>query len=137
MKRLSWSKFFNLTALLSLALVTMVASVNGATVTLSGPTADRSPQTANVGARVPATDANSGAIKAWEGFQTTNYLSTEPYTFTPPTAAIAVGPVNILTVVNRRVAMYDNPNAILTTGPTGASPTGSMVHAVPTPTSVV
>jgi hypothetical protein len=137
MKRLSWSKFFNLTALLSLALVTMVASVNGATVTLSGPTADRSPQTANVGARVPATDPNSGAIKAWEGFQTTNYLSTEPYTFTPPTAAIAVGPVNILTVVNRRVAMYDNPNALLTTGPVGASPTGTTIHSVPAPTAVV
>ena len=91
----------------------------------------RSPVTTEIGARVPATDANSGAIKAWEGFQTTNYLSTEPYTYTPPTAAIATGPVNILTVVNRRVAMFDNPNAILATGPAGASPTGSMIHSVP------
>ena len=33
--------------------------------------------------------------------------------------------------------MFDNPNAILATGPSGASPTGSMVHAVPAPTSVI
>jgi len=123
MKRLSWSKLFNLTALLSLGLATTVVSVNGASVTVSGPIADRSPVTTEIGARVPATDTNSGAIKAWEGFQTTNYLSTEPYTYTPPTAAIATGPVNILTVVNRRVAMFDNPNAILATGPVGGSPT--------------
>src|SRR5690349_12845555 len=100
MKRLSWSKLFNLTALLSFGLVTTVASVNGASVTVSGPIADRSPVTAEIGARVPATavDPVSGqtVVKAWEGFQTTNYLSTEPYTYTPPVAGIAVGPVNIL-----------------------------------------
>ena len=33
--------------------------------------------------------------------------------------------------------MFDNPNAILATGPSGSSPTGSMVHAVPTPTNVI
>lgn len=137
MKRLSWSKFFNLTALLSLGLVTTVTSANGASVTLSGPIAGRSPVTADVGARVPSTDPNSGALKAWEGFQTTNYLSTEPYTFSPPTAGIAAGPVNVLTVVNRRVAMFDNPNAILSNATPSTSPTNSFFHSVPGTTAFV
>src|ERR1700694_4758190 len=124
MKRLSWSKFFNVTALLSLSLATMVVSANGA-----APVVDVN----QAGARVPAVDGNTGAIKAWEGFQTTNYLSTEPYTYSPAAVGIAVGPTNILTVVNRRLAMYDNPNAILVNSTTG----GTYVHGVPAPTNFV
>jgi acyl-coenzyme A thioesterase PaaI-like protein len=33
--------------------------------------------------------------------------------FTPPSASTAAGPVNIITIVNRRIAIYDNPNAIV------------------------
>jgi len=61
---------------------------------------------------VPATQA-PGQFKAWEGFTTTNYLNTEQYVFTPPSASTAAGPVNIITIVNRRIAIYDNPNAIV------------------------
>jgi len=55
-------------------------------------------------------------LKAWEGFQTTNYLNTEQYLYTRSVASIATGPTNIITIVNRRIAMFDNPNAILTPG---------------------
>src|SRR5690348_16472106 len=104
MKRLSWSKFLNLTVLLSFGLVTTVASVNGASVTLSGPIADRSPQTVqDIQPRVPATGVG-GTFKAWEGFQTTNFLRTEQYLFSPPLASVAAGPINIITIVNRRIA---------------------------------
>jgi len=61
---------------------------------------------------VPSTQA-PGQFKAWEGFTTTNNLNTQQYVFTPPLASTAVGPVNILTIVNRRIAIYDNPNAIV------------------------
>ena len=37
--------------------------------------------------------------QGWEGFNTTNYLNTEQYLFTPPTAQVAVGPINITTIV--------------------------------------
>jgi hypothetical protein len=136
MKRLSWSKYFNLTALLSLGLVTTVASVNGASVTISGPIADRSPQTVQeIGARVPAVSPGTNLFKAWEGFQTTNFLSTEQYLFSPPLASVAAGPTNIITIVNRRIAMFDNPNAIIANAP-GASTTAGTV-GLPTQMRVV
>src|ERR1700738_3387455 len=101
-KRLSWSKLSWKTTLLSLSLATMVVGANAAAPVVG---------VNEAGAGGPAVDANTGAIKAWEGFQTTNYLSTEPFTYSPAAVGIAVGPTNILTVVNRRVAVYAHPNA--------------------------
>jgi hypothetical protein len=66
-------------------------------------------------ARIPS--SAGGFRKNWEGFATTNYLSTEQFLFTPPTAQVAAGPTNIITVVNRRIAIYDNPNSIVSVTP--------------------
>ena len=120
MKRLSWSKLFTLAALVSLGIVTHgVATAQRPSIQISGSGAGRTPDTTQqVGARVPATQA-PGQFKAWEGFVTTNYLNTEQYVFTPPSASTAAGPVNIITIVNRRIAIYDNPNAILQPAPGG------------------
>src|SRR5689334_8716168 len=136
MKRLSWSKLFNLTALLSLGLVTSVTSANGATV--QGPTA------AAIEPRVPAYNTpgnpNSG-IKAWEGLLTTSFLSTQQISATATTqpVSIAVGPINIITLTHGRIAIYDNPNAIIPAS--GAEPlTGSgasQQRAIPLPTNVL
>ncbi len=114
MKRLSWSKLFTLAALVSLGIVTHgVATAQRPSIQISGSGTGRSPVTTQqVGARVPATQA-PGQFKAWEGFTTTNYLNTEQFVFTPPSASTAAGPVNIITIVNRRIAIYDNPNAIV------------------------
>ena len=117
MKRLSWSKLITLTALVSLGIVTPgVATADGPGITVTkGPagTVGTLPKTSGTpGARIPATQA-PGQFKAWEGFTTTNYLNTEQYVFTPPSASTAAGPVNIITIVNRRIAIYDNPNAIV------------------------
>jgi hypothetical protein len=135
MKRLSWSKLFNLTALLSLGLVTSVTSANGATV--QGPTA------AAIEPRVPAYNTpgnpNSG-IKAWEGLLTTSFLSTQQISATATTqpVSIAVGPINIITLTHGRIAIYDNPNAIIPA--TGADPSTGPVatqqRAIPLPTNV-
>ena len=114
MKRLSWSKLFTLAALVSLGIVTHgVATAQRPSIQISGSGTGRSPVTTQqVGARVPASQA-PGQFKAWEGFTTTNYLNTEQFVFTPPSASTAAGPVNIITIVNRRIAIYDNPNAIV------------------------
>jgi hypothetical protein len=49
-------------------------------------------------------------------------LNTEQYLYTRSVASIATGPLNIITIVNRRIAMFDNPNAIITpAGPLTAS----------------
>jgi hypothetical protein len=108
MKRLSWSKLFTLAALVSLGIVTH--GVATAQVT------SRIPVTQLPGARVPSASPGTTSLKAWEGFQTTNYLNTEQYLYTRSVASIATGPVNIITIVNRRIAMFDNPNAIITPG---------------------
>ncbi|MEO8131045.1 MAG: hypothetical protein ABI822_28360, partial [Bryobacteraceae bacterium] len=133
MKRLSWSKLITLTALVSLGIVTSgVATASGPAVTVTkGPagTVGDLPKGSTAAGRIPATQA-PGQFKAWEGFTTTNYLNTEQYVFTPPSASTAAGPVNIITIVNRRIAIYDNPNAIV--GPTGGA---TRVPQVLSPTS--
>ena len=49
--------------------------------------------------------------------EATNYYVTPNYAASPPNPQIAVGPDDILTVVNRNIARYPNPN---TSGNTGA-----------------
>jgi hypothetical protein len=108
MKRLSWSKLFTLAALVSLGIVTHGVA--------TAQVPSRTPVTSLPGARVPSASPGTTSLKAWEGFQTTNYLNTEQYLYTRSVASIATGPVNVITIVNRRIAMFDNPNAIITPG---------------------
>src|SRR3954454_4831622 len=112
MKRLSWSKLFTLAALVSLGIVTHgVATAQTSRIPVQP-----------VGTRVPSASSGTTSLKAWEGFQTTNYLNTEQYLYTRSVASIATGPLNVITIVNRRIAMFDNPNAIITpAGPLTAS----------------
>ncbi len=119
--------------LISLGLVIHgVATAQRPSIQISGSGAGRSPvSTQPVGSRVPAVQA-PGQFKAWEGFTTTNYLNTEQYVFTPPIASTAAGPVNIINIVNRRISMYDNPNAIVP-----LSPSGTRVPQVLSPTSYI
>ena len=67
-----------------------------------------------------ACDSQTG--REWEGIASTDYFSYEPNVYSPPNPDIAVGPDDIVTVVNRTIARYPNPNAPTTANPTGRSP---------------
>jgi hypothetical protein len=101
MRRFSWSLLFSFATLLSLGLAEAQQRV------------DVDPS--RIQARIPS--SANGFRKNWEGFVTTNYLNTEQYLFTPPMAQVAAGPTNIITIVNRRIAIYDNPNSIVSVTP--------------------
>src|SRR5208282_1402985 len=62
------------------------------------------------------TPGPSGTFKYWDGVEATNYYVTPNYVASPPNPQIAVGPDDILTVVNRNIARYPNPNASGNTG---------------------
>jgi len=47
----------------------------------------------------------------WDGLSSTDYYNRPPYIAAPPNPQIAVGPDDILTIVNRTIARYPNPNA--------------------------
>ena len=66
-------------------------------------------------AKAPTPGPN-GTFKYWDGLPATNYYLTPNYTTSPPNPQIAVGPDDILTVVNRTIARYPNPNAAGNTG---------------------
>ncbi|MBL8219806.1 MAG: hypothetical protein JNL62_11285, partial [Bryobacterales bacterium] len=55
-----------------------------------------------------ACDSQSG--REWEGIASTDYFTIEPLAVVP-NPDIAVGPDDILTIVNRTIARYPNPNA--------------------------
>lgn len=57
----------------------------------------------------PECDSQTG--REWEGIASTDYFTFEPSVYSPPNPDIAVGPDDILTVVNRTIARYPNPNA--------------------------
>ena len=63
------------------------------------------------------TPGPGGTFNYWDGIDATNYSLVPSYIAAPPNPQIAVGPDDILTIVNRTVARYPNPNA---TGNTGA-----------------
>ena len=71
------------------------------------------------GAKAP-TPAADGSAKYWDGLgiggTSTNYFSQVPYIIQPPNPQIAVGPDDILTIVNRTISRYPNPNAAGNTG---------------------
>ena len=62
------------------------------------------------------TPGPQGTFKYWDGLPSTNYYLQPNYTTTPPSPQIAVGPDDILTIVNRTIARYPNPNAAGNTG---------------------
>jgi hypothetical protein len=123
MRRFSWSLLFSFATLLSLGLAEAQQRV------------DVDPS--RIQARIPS--SANGFRKNWEGFVTTNYLNTEQYLFTPPMAQVAAGPTNIITIVNRRIAIYDNPNSIVSVTPNNppnnAPPGPTRVPQVLSPTS--
>jgi len=71
------------------------------------------------GAKAP-TPAPDGSAKYWDGLgiggASTNYFSQVPYIIQPPNPQIATGPDDILTIVNRTISRYPNPNAAGNTG---------------------
>jgi hypothetical protein len=84
------------------------ATTNNLTPTPNGP-----------GAKAP-TPAADGSAKYWDalglGGTSTNYFTTVPYLTAPPNPAIAAGPDDILTIVNRSISRWPNPNALGNTG---------------------
>jgi hypothetical protein len=63
------------------------------------------------GPAVASADCDSQSGREWEGIASTDYFTFEPNVYSPPNPQIAVGPDDILTVVNRTIARYPNPNA--------------------------
>ena len=66
------------------------------------------------------TAAADGSAKYWDGLgiggASTNYFSQVPYITATPNPQIATGPDDILTIVNRTISRYPNPNAAGNTG---------------------
>src|SRR5579871_250220 len=75
--------------------------------------------TGGPGVKAP-TPAADGSAKYWDGLglggASTNYFSQVPYIVQTPNPQIAVGPDDILTIVNRTISRYPNPNAAGNTG---------------------
>ena len=111
-KRLWWSMLFSSAALLVTS-VTMFAQ--RPTVAIYNDPVGRAPSsTSTLTPRIPATysgQAGATDFVAWEGFNSTNYLNRVQLQFSPNFADIAVGPTDILTIVNRRIARWRNPKA--------------------------
>ncbi|HEV3198122.1 MAG TPA: hypothetical protein VGZ73_09450, partial [Bryobacteraceae bacterium] len=77
------------------------------------------PGTSGPGAKAP-TPAADGSAKYWDGLgiggASSNYFTQVPYITSPPNPQIAAGPDDILTIVNRTISRYPNPNAAGNTG---------------------
>src|ERR1039457_5880667 len=70
------------------------------------------------GAKAPSQNAD-GTLKYWDALgqgSSTNYFTQKPYITATPNPQIATGPDDILTIVNRTVSRYPNPNAVGNTG---------------------
>jgi len=84
------------------------SSTNITTTTPNGP-----------GTKAPTQNAD-GTLKYWDGLgiggTSTNYFTVVPYITATPNPQIATGPDDILTIVNRTVSRYPNPNAAGNTG---------------------
>src|SRR5579871_4595187 len=79
----------------------------------------------SVGPAAKAPFSTDGNSKYWDGLglggARTNYIKQVPYITATPNPQIATGPDDILTIVNRTIARYPNPNASGNT-PTIANP---------------
>src|SRR5689334_13160208 len=124
--RLWWSSVLPLTATLCLTLASPSAFGADAVLTGTGPQGSysMSPQEGNRrpglidpscgligGNAVQSTACDSQGGREWEGIASTDYFTFEPSVYSPPNPDIAVGPDDILTMVNRTIARYPNPNA--------------------------
>jgi hypothetical protein len=64
--------------------------------------------------------------KYWDGLASTDYYNIPPSIAAPPNPQIAVGPTDVITIVNRTIARYANPNQFggsLVTNPYSNPPT--------------
>ncbi|MCZ2147289.1 MAG: S-layer homology domain-containing protein [Bryobacterales bacterium] len=126
--RLWWSSVLPLAATLCLtfATPTVVRAQSGPKLVGTGPegpfeysprSAARRPGLINPlcgtvgGPAVASSDCDSQSGREWEGIASTDYFTVEPTVYSPPNPDVAVGPDDILTVVNRTIARYPNPNA--------------------------
>ena len=123
------SKIRNVALLLpAFVLATGLASAqSGAGVKVSSVNADGSVTSNNItnntsggpAAKAP-TAAPDGSAKYWDGLgiggASTNYFTQVPYITATPSPQIAAGPDDILTIVNRTISRYPNPNAAGNTG---------------------
>lgn len=76
--------------------VKVVTPAGSATITQTGPAP-----------KIPAPFGTG--LKQWEGIGSTDYYTIAPYVVSPPNPQVAVGPDDVLTVVNRTIARYPNP----------------------------
>lgn len=112
MKRLSWSKLFNLAALASLGLVTFSPANAGTTGV-----ADRAPNTP-ISARIPGVYPSGSNPQAapntraiFEGPNATDYFNFAQTDSSLANPEVAVGPEDIVMVVNRQIFRVPNGNA--------------------------
>src|SRR5882724_2536797 len=148
--RLWWSVVLSATALtcLTVAKPSVVSAQSGPTITGTGPQGSfsyspRSSTTRRPGLINPLCGLDGGPAVAnaacdsqdgreWEGTASTDYFNFEPSVISPPNPDIAAGPDDIVTLVNRTISRYDNPNSQKTqdnnpsgTAPVPYSPAGS------------
>jgi hypothetical protein len=112
-KRHWWPLFMFFAALLCLISLTAdVALAQRPTlVVTTGSGAGRSPEIAvQPQPRIPGPNAGASPDQllasgyAWEGFNSTNYVSTEPFITQPPNPDIATGPTDILILTNPAIS---------------------------------
>lgn len=137
--RLWWSSVLPLTATVCLTFATLpvAKAQSGPALTGSGPegpfeysprSAARRPGLINPqcglvgGPALASSECDSQTGREWEGIASTDYFSYEPSVYSPPNPDVAVGPDDIVTVVNRTIARYPNPNAPTTANPDGRGP---------------
>ena len=61
--------------------------------------------------RAPLYDATAGTYNYWDSLASTDYYNVIPSILIAPNPDIAVGPDDIIVLVNRQIARYPNPNA--------------------------
>jgi len=126
-KRLWWSVLPLATLIcLTFASEQVASAQSGPVVTMTGPggVATYNPRAAlqrpglinplcgTVGGPAIADPAcNSQDGREWEGLASTDYFNFEPNVTQPPNPDIAAGPDDIVTIVNKQIARYPNPNA--------------------------
>jgi hypothetical protein len=136
--RLWWSSVLPLAGALCLSFEPNTAKAADATININvapqGPTSvsmrsgSRRPGLINPlcgtvgGPAITSPECDSQSGREWEGITSTDYFTYEPNVFAPPNPDIAVGPDDILTVVNRTIARYPNPNAPTATNSGGTAP---------------
>src|ERR1700732_1033945 len=76
----------------------------------------------NGGPAVGSAACDSQGGREWEGTASTDYFNYEPSVLSPPNPDLAVGPDDVLTLVNKTISRYTNPNAPLYNNADGTAP---------------